>query len=242
MPSVDVSGVAVGALDRAGWVDHLVQCVERGTPHHHVSLNAAKWVAMRHDPQLRAAVSRATSVGADGIGIVLAARGVPERVAGADLAADLVAHAAVAGWRVALLGARPAVLATVADQLVDRGVHVVFATHGYHPHASAGAERALAQRISEARPHLLLVALGTPTAERFIDDHRDVLRVPLAVGVGGTFDVWAGVARRAPRVVQRVGLEWAWRLAGAPTARFDRAVLGSLRFVGAVARGQRVAP
>lgn len=243
IPHVDVGGVRVDALDRSAWRAYLEACVSTRSGHHHVSLNAAKWVALDRDPALAAAVGRAGSIAADGVGIVWASRllgaPLPERVPGCDLADDLMRSAATWGWRVALLGARPEVLDRVTRQLRARGVPVVFAEHGYYEPAR---EAALVARIREARPHLLLVALGTPRAELFIDEHRAALGVPLAMGVGGTFDVWAGAARRAPPTLQRAGLEWAWRLAGNPRARFRRALLDSARFVHAIARGRRVSP
>lgn len=239
MRRVDVGGVAVGALSAGEWVEHLSGCVATGGLHHHVSMNAAKWVALRSDPELRRVVREATSVAADGVGIVWAARlagtPLPQRVPGADLAQALIDRAIERGWRVGLLGARAEVLRRVVDQLDERGAHVAFAHHGYFTD-----EAAIAASVQAAAPDLLLVALGSPRAEHFIGRRAAQMRVPLVLGVGGTFDVWAGVARRAPRLAQRAGLEWAWRLALSPRARFERALLDTVRFAVAVARGERV--
>ena len=243
MECVDIAGVPVGRLTRAEWRDYLQGCVEADSAHHHVSMNAAKWVAMSQDPTIARAVGRATSIGADGVGIVAASwmmgTPLPERVPGCELAADVVRAAASKRWRVALFGAQPDVLATVTERLRARRVNVVFGAHGYH---GAGGDEAIAERIGQANADVLLVALGSPRAETFIDAYSDQLGVGLAMGVGGTFDVWSGRARRAPRPVQRVGLEWAWRWAGAPRARFGRAVLDSARFVRRISAGRRVAP
>jgi N-acetylglucosaminyldiphosphoundecaprenol N-acetyl-beta-D-mannosaminyltransferase len=231
----------VGALDRAGWLEHLAGCVQQGTPHHHVSLNAAKWVAMRQNPALREAVRGATSVAADGAAIVLASRWLgdplPERVTGCDLAHDLLERAPALGWRVGLLGARPEVLARVEQRLEQSGVHVVFARDGYF---GSEQEEALAGQIREAAPQLLLVAMGSPRTELFVARWGARMAVPLVMGVGGTFDVLAGAVRRAPDWVARAHLEWAWRWLGSPRARFHRAVLDSVRFVAAMARGERL--
>lgn len=243
LPQVDVAGVAVGALDRAGWVRHLSRCVQEGGLHHHVSLNAAKWVAMDQHDGLRRAVRRATSVAADGFGIVAASRflgrPLPERVPGIDLAEDLL-HAAVnRRWRVALYGARPPVLRHVAAQWSNRGAAIVFARSGHHP---VHDTRVIVEEIRQCQPDVLLAALGTPKAECFLDDHREHLRVPLAMGVGGAFDVWAGAVRRAPAWLGEAGLEWAWRFALEPRVRFERAVLSSARFAAAIASGRQVRP
>lgn len=204
-----------------------------------MSLNAAKWVALRTDPELRRIVHSATSVAADGVGIVWAARlagtPLPQRVPGADLAEALIRQGIVRSWRVGLLGARPPVLQRVVEQLSTAGADLVFAHHGYFHDAAA-----IADAIAGARPELLLVALGSPRAERFIGRHLARMQVPLVLGVGGTLDVWAGGARRAPRLAQRAGLEWAWRLALSPRARFQRALVDTVRFAAAIARGERV--
>ena len=239
--TVDLAGCPVGALTRAGWVEHLVACASSGRVHHHVSLNAAKWVAMRSQPALRDAVLGATSIAADGAAIVLASRWLgdplPERVTGCDLAHDLLDRSLVLGWRVGLLGARPEVVAEVQRRLAGRGVQVVLARDGYF---APSEEEAIAQSVRQARPTLLLVAMGTPRTELFVARWQEIMAVPLVLGVGGTFDVLAGVARRAPRWVGDRHLEWAWRLAHAPRQRFQRAVIASARFTAAMVRRERL--
>lgn len=239
-PVIDLAGCPVGALDRPAWVEHLARCVASGPGHHHVSLNAAKWVAMRDDRSLRRAVLEATSVAADGAGIVAAARWLghrlPGRVTGCDLAHDLLQRAAVDGWRVALLGATDPVVRTVASRWREAEVDVVAARSGYF---APDEERAVAEQVAAARPDLLLVAMGTPRAELFVARWSPVLRVPLAMGVGGAFDVMAGAAPRAPQALGDAGLEWAWRFAHAPRTRFRRAILDSARFATAIAARRR---
>ncbi|MBX2803299.1 MAG: WecB/TagA/CpsF family glycosyltransferase [Myxococcales bacterium] len=243
MHTVDVGGVAVGALDRQGWVRALIGAAEAedGSVHHHVSLNAAKWVALRRDPRLRAAVDDAASVAADGMSVVWASAllrtPVHHRVPGADLAADLVEAAEQRRWRVALVGALPGVVAQVKRQLEARGVRVCLAHHGHFPEEE---EARLADAIHDAKPRLLLLALGTPRAELFAWRHGPRMGVPLVLGVGGTFDVWAGRATRAPRLLQRMGLEGVWRFASAPRTRFRRAVVAPVQFALAMARGKRL--
>lgn len=237
---IDVAGVSVGALTLDEWVEHLTERLAAGR-HHHVSLNAAKWVRMRDDPELCAAVRAAGSVAADGVGIVLASRWLgrplPERVPGVDLAVALLGRAAARGWRVVLVGAEPDVVRLVAAKLTAEGVSVVLARDGYFPLA---ADRTVAEAIGAVRPDLCLLALGTPRAERFAFAHADLLQAGLILGVGGTFDVLAGRVPRAPVWVGRAGLEWAWRWAGAPRARFRRAIVDSVRFVIAMARNERI--
>jgi exopolysaccharide biosynthesis WecB/TagA/CpsF family protein len=242
---VDIGGCAVGALDRRGWRTILGRAIESGTPHHHVSLNAAKWMAMTADPLLLHAVRSATSIGADGASIVLAARlfgtPLPARVPGCDLAIDLLQDAAVRGWRVALLGASSEVVAEVARRQRERGVRVVLARDGWFGPAE---EANVVAAIREARPDLLLVAMGSPRTEHFVARHGDTLAIPLVLGVGGTFDILAGRVRRAPALIGRVGLEGLWRLASEPRRRFRSAVVAPPSFLFSVllARIRRVPP
>ena len=237
-----MAGCPVGAATREQWRAELAAAIDRGPRHqHHVSLNAAKWVAMRHDASLRRAVLGASSVAADGFGVVAAARWLgdplPARVPGVDLAHDLLEHAAVAGWRVALVGATPPVVTAVAARWRDAGVRVVYARDGFF---AADEERAVASAVGGARADLLLLALGTPRAELFVARWSPVLDVGLAMGVGGAFDVMAGVAPRSPAWLGAVGLEWAWRWGHAPRVRFRRSIVDSGRFVSAIVRGHRV--
>ncbi|MEQ1505906.1 MAG: WecB/TagA/CpsF family glycosyltransferase [Myxococcota bacterium] len=238
MQTVDLLGCPVGVATHDGWVEALAANVASGAPHHHVSLNAAKWVAMREDRSLRRAVRAATSVAADGASIVLASRWlghpVPARVTGCDLALALMALAPARGWRVYLLGATPPVATEVARRVRADGVAVVGARHGFF---GPDDEPAVARAIADARPDLVLVALGTPRAELFC---WRWVEAPLAMGVGGTFDVIAGTARRAPDAVGRAGLEWAWRFAHQPRTRFRRAIVDPARFAAAVAAGARL--
>ncbi|MEM6925972.1 MAG: WecB/TagA/CpsF family glycosyltransferase, partial [Myxococcota bacterium] len=129
-------------------------------------MNAAKWVALRRDPTLRSLVRSADTVAADGISVVWLSRWLgtplPGRVPGIELAEGLLDRAAAAPWRVALLGARPEVVTSVASQLARRGIDVVLAHDGY----TKGPET-WADAIAAARPDLLLVALGSEMFTRF---------------------------------------------------------------------------
>ncbi len=206
-----------------------------GAPHHHVSLNAAKWAAMKDDAELRRAVRAAGTVAADGAPIAWSVGA--ERVPGIEVAESLLAVAAGEALPVALVGARGEVVRRVAGDVAGRGSPVVLARDGYF---GPDQEEPLVRAIAAARPRLLLLALGTPRAERFAARWLADLGVPVVMGVGGAFDVWAGRSRRAPALLGRLGLEWAWRLAGSPRARAGRAVGGSARFLLAAARRERL--
>jgi N-acetylglucosaminyldiphosphoundecaprenol N-acetyl-beta-D-mannosaminyltransferase len=198
--------------------------VASGGPHQVVTVNGAMLVAAARDPVVRRILSQASLLVPDGAGVLLAARivGRPPyaRVPGVELAERLCAAAAAEGWRVFLLGAAPGVAQAAADALRRRypGLQVAGVHHGYF-----ADDAAVVARVQQARPHLLLVALGFPRQEIWIARHRLTLGVPVSMGVGGTLDVLAGRVRRAPPWVQRAGLEWAYRLLQDPRRRWRTA-------------------
>ncbi|HEY3249282.1 MAG TPA: WecB/TagA/CpsF family glycosyltransferase [bacterium] len=219
LPSTWLLGVRIHLVTLGQAVDRVLELIHSGGVHQVVTLNGAMLARASGDPGLRETVNSASLATADGAGVLLAGRilGVrfPERVPGVDLVAHLFARGADRPLRVFLLGARPGVAAAAGAALAKqhRSIAVVGADHGYF---AAGAEAAVADRIRRASPDVLLVAMGFPKQEEWIAAHRDSLGVPVAIGVGGTFDVLAGLSRRAPRWMQRAGLEWVYRLVQEP--------------------------
>lgn len=224
MNRVDILGVGFDPVDADGAVERIAAFVARRTPHLIVTANVEMVMAARRDPDLREILAQAALVVADGVGVVWGSRSLgrplPGRVPGIDLAARLCGEASRRGWRVYLLGGAPGVAAEAAARLRAwyPGIAVVGTADGYFdPVEDATVVRA----IRGASPALLLAGLGAPRQERWLSRHLDALGVPAVVGVGGTLDVWAGRARRAPRVMQALGLEWCYRLMRQPR-RFGR--------------------
>jgi N-acetylglucosaminyldiphosphoundecaprenol N-acetyl-beta-D-mannosaminyltransferase len=200
----------------------------------HMAINAAKIVAMRHDPQLRALIDRCELVTADGQAVVWASRllgdPLPARVAGIDLMFELLALAERRGYRVYLLGARPETMRTAVARLQER--HPRLTVAGYRDGYFSKEEEALvAAEIRAARSDLLFVAMPTPRKEYFIGRWGSELGVAFSMGVGGAIDIVAGVTRRAPRFLQRLGLEWAFRLAQEPRRLMHRYLITNSEFV-----------
>jgi len=206
---------------------------EPGRTASQVSVNAAKLVALREDARLRRAVFDCDLVTADGQSVVWASRllgdPLPERVAGIDLMARLVEAAEEHGYRVFFLGATPGVLARAVAELRARHprLHVAGARDGYF---RPDEESAVREEIRAAAPDILFVAMGSPRKEHWVAAAPD-LAVGFAVGVGGSLDVIAGHVRRAPRLVQRLGLEWLFRLAQEPRRLVRRYVTTNTRFL-----------
>jgi N-acetylglucosaminyldiphosphoundecaprenol N-acetyl-beta-D-mannosaminyltransferase len=197
-------------------------------------VNAAIVVAMRRDVELRLACDAADLRIADGKPILWAARLVgeelPERVTGIDLMERLVRSAAEESLSVFFLGAKPAVVEAVVRRYRERYPKLVIAGyhHGYFDQAET---RALRDLIRECAPAILFIGMPTPFKEVWAERYRDELGVPVILGVGGSFDVIAGVIRRAPGWMQRAGLEWLWRLLCEPRRLWRRYVIGNAQFL-----------
>lgn len=203
-----------------------------------VTLNAEMTMAARADPALGAAIEAARMVIPDGAGVVWALGRQSHRVRrspGIELARRLLEHAATHGWRVALVGASPAVMEQLQERLaLDLpNLQLVFCVHGYQP---VEAWPGLESQLVQCRPDLVLVALGVPRQETWIQALPQP-RVGLWMGVGGSFDVWAGVKKRAPGWMGALQIEWLYRLIKEPS-RWRR-MLSLPAFAWAVLREHR---
>jgi N-acetylglucosaminyldiphosphoundecaprenol N-acetyl-beta-D-mannosaminyltransferase len=236
---VDLVGAPLDPVTTAEATAAVARVIESGGTAQHGSLNAAKLVRLHEDPELRAALWSCDLVTADGQGVVWAARllghRVPERVTGIDLMDALLGQADELEHRVYLLGSKSDVLEQAALRIRTRypRASIVGTHHGYFGPAE---EPGVVADIASSKPDLLFVALETPAKELFLARHRDVLRIPFAMGVGGAFDVLAGRRKRAPRWIQKLGLEWLFRFAQEPRRLAARYVVGNVRFARLVGR------
>ena len=221
-PPVEVWGLPLTPFTFGQTLDAVDHLLDAGGPAFFVTANLHSAMVAAEDPKVAAALRRAAFVLADGMPLVWASRfkgrPLPERVAGSDLVPALCARAARRGRSVFLLGGAPGVAAEAARVLEDRypGLRVVGAECPPFRPPTPDEDAALADRIRAAEPDLLFVAFGQPKGEVWIADHLDDLGVPVSVQVGGSLEMLTGRVRRAPRLVQRTGLEWAWRVAMEP--------------------------
>jgi N-acetylglucosaminyldiphosphoundecaprenol N-acetyl-beta-D-mannosaminyltransferase len=216
--------VPVDPLTMEEALERIEAFIQSGAPHHIFTADASGIMCVQDDPELRAIVQQADLVTPDGAGVIIASsfRGarLPERVSGVDLVDRISALAARNGFRLYLFGAGDEVAEAAASVLTSRypGLQIAGTHHGFFSHEE---EDALVAEIAATQPDVLFVALGIPKQEKFIRAHFHTLGASVMVGVGGSFDVIAGVLHRAPRWMQRAGLEWLYRLAQEP-ARFPR--------------------
>jgi N-acetylglucosaminyldiphosphoundecaprenol N-acetyl-beta-D-mannosaminyltransferase len=214
-----VLGVAVDRLTIAEAAERMMDLAQGTALHQVVTVNPEFVITARRHPAFRAVLRRATIATADGMGIVWAAHilgdRLPERVGGVELMEHVAALAARRGRSLYLLGAAEGVAEQAARRLMaeHRGLRVAGAYAG-SPHPEDAA--ALIERIRAAHADILFVAFGAPAQDLWIAEHQPAIGMPVAMGVGGAFDYLAGRAARAPRVVQRAGFEWLYRLAREP--------------------------
>jgi N-acetylglucosaminyldiphosphoundecaprenol N-acetyl-beta-D-mannosaminyltransferase len=202
-------------------------------------LNVAKIIQARRDPALMAALEEAEIVHLDGVGVTVGARLLglrpPPRRTGCDLMLDLMPQAAREGYRVYFLGATHDVVSEMTERLRSSfpGLRVVGARDGYF---EAHEEPAVVSEIRSKRADLLFVGISSPQKELFINRWWQSLEVKASLGVGGSFDVISGRIKRAPTFMQRLGLEWLFRLCQEPRRLAPRYISTNATFAALLLR------
>ncbi|AIF51910.1 WecB/TagA/CpsF family glycosyltransferase [Pelosinus sp. UFO1] len=184
-----------------------------------VTPNAEMIMMANQDKQLADIINHADLVVPDGAGVVWAARyqgdSMPERVAGFDLVQNLLVEATKEKYTIYMLGGAPGI-AEKAKQIAQErypGVQIVGTRNGFF---TKKEEPDIINDIRACQPDILLVALGVPRQEKWLNEYKEQINVPVSIGVGGTFDVMAGVVRRAPVWMQHANVEWLFRLLSEP--------------------------
>lgn len=180
------------------------------TPNPEIIMDAQK------DPELMRILQEADLVVADGIGVVLASRilkveRLPERVGGFDLMQQVLNKIKDKDVKVYFLGSKPGVAKEAANNMRKTypGINIVGTRDGYF---GPEEEPDIINEIKALKVDLLMVGLGAPRQEKWIDKHIEELGIKVGVGVGGSLDVMAGTVKRAPEIYQKLGLEWFYRL------------------------------
>jgi exopolysaccharide biosynthesis WecB/TagA/CpsF family protein len=231
---VEIIGVPIARLDARAALDAVEKLYERERSAFIAHVNAHTLNSAFENPSYREVLRRADLVLNDGKGVLLAAR-----LLGSNLPADLNGNffsplvlqmAAERGWPVFLLGARPGVADTAARNLARRSpqLRVVGTRDGFF---SVEEEDDVVAQIRESGAGLLMVAMGNPAQERWLDRWMDKTEARLGIGVGAFLDFQAGAVRRAPHWMNRIGLEWLYRLYKEPRRMWRRYLIGNPRFL-----------
>ncbi|HVL64639.1 MAG TPA: WecB/TagA/CpsF family glycosyltransferase [Actinomycetota bacterium] len=240
LPCVDILGVPVARLRRAEALDAVERAAEEMPPALVVYANAHTINVACADPAYLALLRDRTAVILnDGSGVAIAGRlaGAPfyENLNGTDFNPSILGIAARRGWPVFFIGAAPGVADRAAAILVDRipGLDVVGIADGY---AGAASEESLVARVRDAGAQVVMVGMGNPLQEEWLDRNLVRTGARLGVGVGAFFDFTAGEKPRAPEWLIRLGLEWVHRLLVEPRRLWRRYVVGNPLFLARILR------
>ncbi len=206
------------------------EAIREGKKLHIVTLNPEMVARQTFDLSFRQVLQEAEVLIPDGVGIVwgirFLERRVLERLAGIELAEEIVVQGEKKGWSFYFLGGEPGIAEQAARNLCRRypRLRVVGFHHGYF-----GEDGEVVEDICGKVPDVLLVGMGSPRQEKWVHRYKDVLPSWVMIGVGGSLDVWSGKKKRAPRLWQTMRLEWGYRLLCEPW-RIRRIVPSFLRF------------
>ncbi|MBR2627865.1 MAG: WecB/TagA/CpsF family glycosyltransferase [Peptococcaceae bacterium] len=232
---LDILGVGIDKVTSQQALEKIGGFIASGQPHQIVTANAEIIYQASKNEKMRNIINNAQMVTADGSGVVWASRQLGEpleqRVTGIDLVNSICEQSAKDKWKIYILGSAPGVAATAAVNIRDKfpDCNIVGTHHGYF---NAKEEKQILAELEQLKPDVLFVALGAPKQEYWIADHLADLGIPVGMGIGGSMDVLSGNVKRAPKWMQKMSLEWLYRLLIQPT-RFKR-VLALPKFMLAV--------
>ncbi len=238
---VALGGVLVDRVDRAGADAAIARFLNDGSRHQITTVNTDFLRTAQNDPGFRRIINRSDLAVADGMPVVwisrLCRQRIPERVTGFDLIDSACRHAVRERVGVFLLGAAPGIADAAAQELASRhrGLRIAGTYSPPFGGDTAAEDARMTAAIRAAGRCVLFVAFGAPKQDRFISAHLAELDVPVAIGVGGAFDILAGRIRRAPGWMQSAGLEWIWRLAMEPARLWRRYLIYDVPFLGSLA-------
>lgn len=229
--SIEAFDVKISAVTMDEAIAKIGEFIQSRTPHHVVTTDANAILRAKEDPEYAAIVRRAAMATPDGYGVIWGARllGYPiyERVTGVDMVTGICELAARNGYSIYILGSEPGengepgVAEIAATNLLGKypGMRVAGTHHGFWRRdakaeglSAEEADARMADAVRAAAPDVLFVAMGIPAQEKFIAAQLERMQVPVSIGVGGSFDVYSGKFERAPQWVQRIGLEWLYRV------------------------------
>ena len=228
--TIEAFGVKLSPVNMEEALNRVEAFIASGQPHQVLTTDANAILTSRNDPEYLKIMRGASMTTPDGFGVIWGARllnlPIYERVTGVDMVTGICERAAKKGYKIYILGSNEGVAATAARNLEQKypGLEVVGTHHGFWRRDgkeggfnAAESDEIMADVIAEAAPDVLFVAMGIPVQEKFIAAQLQRMNVPVCIGVGGSFDVYSGKFTRAPVTVQRIGLEWLYRVWVEPT-------------------------
>ncbi|MBQ7900926.1 MAG: WecB/TagA/CpsF family glycosyltransferase [Clostridia bacterium] len=221
MDKVNILGAKIDKYNIEQASDKIIEMVKNNEKCRYVfTPNSEILMKAYRDKEFCDILNTAAFLTADGIGVVYAAKilknPIAERCAGFDVACRVLEKCAKEGKTVYFFGSKPGVAEKAKETVEQRypGLQVVGTADGYF---DSEKEKHIVADINEKKPNVLFVCLGAPKQEKWIYSHRDELDVNVCMGVGGTIDVLAGTAERAPDFYIKHNIEWMYRLVKQPS-------------------------
>ena len=231
---VDILGLAVNRITMEELLQATQECIESRKQLLLGVVNVAKVVNARKNSLLRESLERADIIVADGQPLIWLSRllgsPLPERIPGIDVMYELLREANDKHYGIYFLGARREVLQGVIE-IVRRdypGIRVAGYRDGYF---DKDEEERVAEDVRDSHADIIFVAISPPKKEIFLDKWQELMAVPVCHGVGGSFDVLAGITKRAPVWMQNSGLEWLYRLSQEPRRMWKRYLITNTIFL-----------
>lgn len=217
---VDILGVKIDDLNMDKAVKKVIQYTMSEKKYKIYTPNPEFVMTANEDEEFKSILNKGDLVIPDGIGIVIASKimkkSITERVAGYDLLQNVFNEIKGTDKTVYFFGAAKGVASQAAERMkeVHEGLNIIGIHDGYFDEEE---EKKIINTINSLEPDILLVGLGAPKQEKWINQNIDNLNIKVAIGVGGSFDGMAGIVKRAPEIYQKLGLEWFYRLIKQPT-------------------------
>lgn len=224
MEKINILGVNVDNVTMEDALSRVMGFLDEDAPHAVFTPNSEIIMVAYKDEEFCKELNDASLIVPDGIGVVYASRilkaPLPERVAGFDLASNLIESLKDGEKSFYFFGGKPGVAETAKENLLEKypKLNICGLSDGYYDEEK---EKAIIEDIKNKKPDVLFVCLGAPKQEKWINEHKDELGVKVLMGIGGSLDVFAGTVERAPEFYQKHGLEWLYRLLKQPS-RFIR--------------------
>jgi N-acetylglucosaminyldiphosphoundecaprenol N-acetyl-beta-D-mannosaminyltransferase len=237
IPRINILGIGVSAVNMDQALDRIAAHIVQHQPTYVVVCPVYTIVLSQRDPMLRTAVNRAGLVTPDGMPLVFLSRrmGYPHvrRVYGPELVVAVSEMAAARGYSCFFYGGAPGVADDLARVMAWRFPALKIVGTYSPPFRASPVEEdeAVIQAINEAGPDIIWVGLGSPKQELWMARHRERLTAPVLVGVGAAFDFLTGRVPQAPRWMQRIALEWLFRLLTEPRRLWRRYLIGNPLFL-----------
>ncbi len=219
MDKVNILGVRVDMVNIPQAADRIMDFLDEDKFHAVFTPNSEIIMRAYKEPEFAGLLNRAELLTADGIGVVYASKilkkPIRERAAGYDIARQVLANINDTGHKLFLFGGKPGVAEEAKDKLITEypKLNIVGIRNGYFGNDE---EEEIVEQINNSGAELIFVCLGAPKQEEWIDRYRSALKARVAMGIGGSLDVFAGRVERAPEIFRKTGMEWFYRLCKEP--------------------------